>query len=37
VLTHRWPTVSAPSLASEAEAAYGKPVEQAAIGKEFIL
>jgi len=37
VLTHRWPTVAAPPVASEAEAAYGGPVEQAAIGKEFIL
>ena len=37
VLTHRWPTVAAPSVVSEAEAAYGGPVEQAAIGKEFIL
>jgi ribonuclease BN (tRNA processing enzyme) len=37
VLTHRWPTVAASAVASEAEAAFGGPVEQAAIGKEFIL
>jgi len=37
VLTHRWPTVGAELLAKEAEAAFGGPVEQAAIGKEFTL
>ncbi len=37
VVTHRWPTIAASSVASEAEAAFGNPVEQAAIGKEFIL
>jgi ribonuclease BN (tRNA processing enzyme) len=37
VLTHRWPTVSAPSVMAEAEAAFDGPLEQAAIGKEFIL
>jgi len=37
VLTHRWPTVTARAVAEEAEAAFGGPVEQAAIGKEFTL
>ena len=37
VLTHRWPTVDAAAVAEEAEAAFGGPVEQAAIGKEFAL
>ena len=37
VLTHRWPTVDAGTLAAEAEAAFGGAVEQAAIGKEFRL
>jgi ribonuclease BN (tRNA processing enzyme) len=37
VVTHRWPTVSAPAVASEAAAAFGGPVEQAEIGKEFVL
>jgi ribonuclease BN (tRNA processing enzyme) len=37
VLTHRWPTVTARAVVEEAEAAFGGPVEQAAIGKEFTL
>ena len=37
VITHRWPTVDAKAVAKEAEAAFGGPVEQAAIGKEFTL
>ena len=37
VLTHRWPTVDAGDVAKEAEAAFGGPVEQATIGREFEL
>jgi ribonuclease BN (tRNA processing enzyme) len=37
VLTHRWPTVDAGAVVSEAEAAFGGPVEQATIGREFEL
>jgi len=37
VLTHRWPTVDASAVADEAEAAFGGPVEQATIGREFQL
>jgi len=37
VITHRWPTVDADSVATEAEAAFGGPVEQASIGKEYTL
>jgi ribonuclease BN (tRNA processing enzyme) len=37
VITHRWPTMDARAVAEEAEAAFGGPVEQAAIGKEFTL
>jgi ribonuclease BN (tRNA processing enzyme) len=37
VITHRWPTVDAAAVAAEAEAAFGAPVEQAVIGKEFVL
>ncbi len=37
VLTHRWPTVPASAVVSEAADAFGQPVEQAEIGKEFIL
>lgn len=32
VLTHRWPTVSADELAAEAAAAFGRGVDQAAVG-----
>jgi ribonuclease BN (tRNA processing enzyme) len=37
VITHRWPTIDASEVASEAEMAFGGPVEQALIGKEFLL
>jgi ribonuclease BN (tRNA processing enzyme) len=37
VLTHRWPTIRASAVASEATATFGQPVEQAVIGKEFVL
>jgi len=37
VITHRWPTVDAAAVASEAEMSFGGPVEQAAIGREFVL
>ena len=37
VITHRWPTVTAQEVAEEAAAAFGGPVEQATIGKEFTL
>ncbi len=37
VVTHRWPTIAASAVHAEAEAAFGLPVEQAAIGKEFTL
>ena len=37
VITHRWPTVDAGAVAEEAEAAFGGPVEQATIGREFTL
>ncbi len=37
VLTHRWPTVDAGAVVQEAEAAFGGPVEQATIGREFEL
>ena len=37
VLTHRWPTVAATAVALEAEATFGGPVEQAELGKEFVL
>jgi ribonuclease BN (tRNA processing enzyme) len=37
VITHRWPTVDAAAVAVEAVAAFGAPVEQAVIGKEFVL
>ncbi len=37
VVTHRWPTIDPAALVSEAEAAFGRSVEQAVIGKEFML
>jgi ribonuclease BN (tRNA processing enzyme) len=37
VITHRWPTVSAKAVAKEAGTAFGGPVEQAVIGREFRL
>jgi ribonuclease BN (tRNA processing enzyme) len=35
VVTHRWPTVSADELGAEATEAFGRPVDQAAIGRVF--
>jgi ribonuclease BN (tRNA processing enzyme) len=35
ILTHRWPTVSADTVRREAEAAFGRPVEQAEAGVVF--
>jgi len=35
ILTHRWPTVSAEALRSEAETAFGAPVDQAHQGAVF--
>lgn len=35
VLTHRWPTVSAETLADEADDAFGHPVHQAGAGRVF--
>ena len=35
ILTHRWPTVSADAVRREAEAAFGRPVEQAEQGDVF--
>jgi len=37
VITHRWPTIDAQAVVDEAEAAFGGPVEQAAMGREFTL
>jgi ribonuclease BN (tRNA processing enzyme) len=37
VVTHRWPTIGSAKLAAEAAGAFGAPVEQAVIGKEFVL
>jgi ribonuclease BN (tRNA processing enzyme) len=37
VVTHRRPTVDPAVLIAEAAAAFGGPVEQAAIGKDFVL
>jgi ribonuclease BN (tRNA processing enzyme) len=37
VVTHRWPTIDPSTLADEAQVAFGSAVEQAAIGKEFVL
>lgn len=37
VITHRRPTIDASAVASEAAMAFGGPVEQAVIGKEFVL
>jgi ribonuclease BN (tRNA processing enzyme) len=37
MITHRWPTIDAGAVAKEAEAAFGGPVEQASIGREFTL
>jgi ribonuclease BN (tRNA processing enzyme) len=37
VITHRWPTIDPATLLGEVEEAFGRPAEQAAIGKEFTL
>jgi ribonuclease BN (tRNA processing enzyme) len=37
VITHRWPTIDPVLVVEEAEESFGGRVEQAAIGKEFIL
>jgi ribonuclease BN (tRNA processing enzyme) len=37
VVTHRWPTVEASAVITEAEETFGARVEQAVIGKEFKL
>ena len=37
VITHRWPTIDPSVLGDEARVAFGGPVDQAAIGKEFVL
>ena len=37
VITHRWPTVDAAAVADEATAAFGGPVEQAIMGKDYTL
>ncbi len=37
VITHRWPTIDPTTLLGEVEEAFGRPAEQAAIGKEFTL
>ncbi len=37
VITHRWPTVDAGAVADEAGTAFGGPVEQATIGREWTL
>jgi ribonuclease BN (tRNA processing enzyme) len=37
VVTHRWPTIDASAVVLEAEETFGSPVEQAEIGKEFVL
>ncbi len=37
MVTHRWPTVAASSLASEATASFGRPVEQATMGRTVVV
>jgi ribonuclease BN (tRNA processing enzyme) len=37
MVTHRWPTVAASPLASEATAAFGRPVEQAVMGRTVVV
>jgi len=37
MVTHRWPTVAASSLASEATTAFGRPVEQAVMGRTVVV
>ncbi|MGH9079337.1 MAG: MBL fold metallo-hydrolase [Acidimicrobiales bacterium] len=37
VITHRWPSIEASDVATEARGAFGGPVEQAEPGKGFVL
>ncbi len=37
MVTHRWPTVAASAVASEAAVAFGGPVEQAVVGRTVVL
>ncbi len=37
MVTHRWPTVAASALESEAAAAFGGPVEQAVMGRTVVV
>jgi ribonuclease BN (tRNA processing enzyme) len=37
VITHRWPTIAAGALRAEAEAAFGGPLSQAAVGRGYSL
>jgi ribonuclease BN (tRNA processing enzyme) len=37
MVTHRWPSVAASSVAAEATAAFGRPVEQAVIGRTVVV
>jgi ribonuclease BN (tRNA processing enzyme) len=37
VVTHRWPTIEETAVGAEASAAFGAPVEHAAIGAQFVL
>jgi ribonuclease BN (tRNA processing enzyme) len=37
MVTHRWPTVAASSVAEEATTAFGRPVEQVVIGRTVVV
>jgi ribonuclease BN (tRNA processing enzyme) len=37
MVTHRWPTVAASAVASEAALAFGRPVEQAVMGRTVLV
>jgi ribonuclease BN (tRNA processing enzyme) len=37
VVTHRWPTIPAEAIREEASGAFGRPVEQAVVGKGYSL
>jgi ribonuclease BN (tRNA processing enzyme) len=37
MVTHRWPSVAASAVAAEATAAFGRPVEQAVIGRTVVV
>jgi ribonuclease BN (tRNA processing enzyme) len=37
VITHRWPTIDPGAVAAEASETFGRSVEQASIGAEFVL